>query len=802
LKNIFSNKVLLFDGAMGTMLQEMGFSGKNSMEILNLTNREAIEKIHKEYILAGSDVIQTNTFGANNIKLKEFGLEGKIEGIITNGVKAAKNAAEGRVKVALSVGPTGVLFEPYGKLDFDTAYEVFKEVVTLGKMAGADMISIETMGNLAEARCAIIAAVETGLPVIGQMTFEKGNKTLFGNDPTVAAVVMESLGCSLVGANCSGGPFQLYDVIKTMDIATNVPLMVQPNAGLPLYIEGKTVFPLSPKDMALMMEEFFKLSIGAIGGCCGSTPEHIKEIKKLLPKDCNSKKRTYQSIAASSTSWVSFGSNSPAVAAGERINPTGKAHITDAIKENNYSEIIKEAKNQIEGGAKIIDVNVSVPSIDEGKVLPLVVKELQQHIEAPLMLDSRNIEAIEKSLKKYNGKAVINSIDGSDKLLDELLPIAKKYGSAVVALCMEKKIPKTAKERLDVAKKIYNRALDIDFNTQDIIFDGLTLTIGADPQSALTTLETLRLLKENFPECSTILGVSNISHGLPIRDNINRDFLSMAINNGLDIAIIDTTSPMVMEGFRISNYLTGRDKEGREFFSKGQFITIKGNINTNIDIEKNISSNVRDLLYKSILDGYKDNALLESQKALMDGADGEDIINNVIIKALEELGQGYEKGKVFLPQLLLGAEAAKSAVEVILEGKDKKQGETTSPIIMATVEGDLHDIGKNIVVMLLSNWGFNVIDLGKDVSPQRIVFEVKAHSSPLVGLSSLMTTTLPAMEKTISQLREEYPACKIMVGGAVLNGEIAKKFGADFYGKDAREAIKIAQQNMKLKGQV
>ena len=618
---LFDRYVILFDGGMGTMIQMHKELEYLCPEELNLTASHIIEKIQREYVKAGSDIITTNTFGASELKLKEYNLENKLEAIVYKAVEIAKSAAEKKALVALDIGPTGWMFEPYGQLDFEQAFETFKKTALLGKKAGADLIIIETMSNLGETREELLAALETGLPVICQMTFEKNNKTLFGTDAITAAIVLESMGATAIGANCSGGPEELFSVIEEMLNYTSLPLIVQPNAGLPKFIDNKTIFPVTPHEMAESMKNFLDLGVSAIGGCCGTTPEHIAHIKNLLPYTI--KKRDFQPFSAvtSSTKTVFFGAGYPAITAGEKINPTGKPHLTEAIIEGNWERLIKEGREQEKAGADLLDVNVNIPGSDEKIILPTVIKEIQKLLTTPLMLDTRNPESLERALRIYNGKAIINSVDGSEKVLESVLPIAKKYGSSIVALCMEKGIPKTAEERMKIAKKIRLAANHHDIKDHDIIYDGLTLTIGSGKYNATETLKTIEHIKSEL-HSPTILGVSNISHGLPEREGINRDFLSMAMSYGLDIAIIDVTSPTVMNGFRSSNYLSGRDKEGRGFF--------EGKIHGDGESVG---------LYGAIINGLKDHAIVESKKELDRGNKGEDIINSQVVRALEDLGK-------------------------------------------------------------------------------------------------------------------------------------------------------------------
>ncbi len=776
--------IVLLDGGMGTLLQQKGLKVGEKPELWNITHPEIITEIHKSYYEAGSCVVSTNTFGANLLKFSEKELEEIINKAVENAKKARSISKGGHQKfIALDIGPLGKLLKPFGDLEFEKAVEIFAKTVKIGAKLGVDLVILETFNDSYETKAALLAVKENcDLPVLVSNAYSEDKKLMTGATPAAMVALLEGMGADILGANCSLGPKQLKEVALELLENASVPVVLKPNAGLPRLVEGKTVFDVTPKEFAKDVAELVKCGLSVVGGCCGTTPEYIsllsKEIKGLNLKKTEKKDTT---VVSSYTHAVKF--DKKPILIGERINPTGKKRFKQALIQNDIDYILSEGVKQQEKGVHILDVNVGLPDIDEEKMLEACVTALQGVTDLPLQIDSANINAMEKALRIYNGKAMINSVNGKIESMNSIFPLVKKYGGVVVALTLDENgIPEKAEQRVEIAKKILAEAKKYGIDKKDIIFDTLAMSISADQNAANETLKALKIISEELG-CKTSLGVSNISFGLPNREIINSTFFSMALENGLSAAIMNPYSEEMMKVYFAYNVLKGND------LNCLQYINFAGGItsDTTTKAQENIT------LKEAIIKGFCEKAanitgeLIKARAAL-------DIVNNDIIPALNTVGEGFENKTLYLPQLLMSAEAAKGAFEVIkanLKGNDTKNGKT---IVIATVKGDIHDIGKNIVKLLLQNYGFNVIDLGKDVPPEKIVNTAIEKNAEIVGLSALMTTTLSAMEETIALLKQKAPNIKTMVGGAVVNESYAQKIGADKYAKDALEAVRYASE--------
>lgn len=785
---LIKERVVVFDGAMGTMLQKRGLKLGENPEIINFTNEETVIDIHKEYIKAGADIITTNTFGANEIKLKNTPYS--VEEVITKAITLAKKASLGEdVLVALDIGPIGELLEPMGTLSFDNAVNIFKRIVRVGEKAGVDLILIETMTDLYEMKAAIIACKEeSDLPIFATMTFEEDGRTFTGCLPESMAITLEGLGVDVLGVNCSLGPKELLPIVKRVVSNTNIPVMVQANAGLPKIVDDETIYDITALEFRESVEEFIKLGVSIVGGCCGTTPEFIEELDKLKNLEILDRVNKAQSVLTTPSKVVKI---DEVRVVGERINPTGKKLFKEAIKKNDLDYILRQAIEQVEAGAEVLDINVGLPEINEEETIVKIIKEIQSILDIPLQIDSNDPKVIEKALRYYNGKPIVNSVNGDDDILDAILPIVKKYGAAVVGLTLDSNgIPKKAIDRFKIAEKIVDRALEYGIKSEDIYIDPLTLTVSAQQEEVVETLKALKMIKEKLG-VKTVLGVSNISFGMPMREVINETFLVMAMESGLDLPIINPNKESMMGAIRAFKVLKNFDKNGANYIEV--YANKKGiveNKTENINVEnlesciiKGLKSSTRDITIK----------LLERKKEL-------EIVNEDLIPALDKVGRKYESGEIFLPQLIQAAETVKVAFEIIkgrLILNDKESSVGKGKIILATVQGDIHDIGKNIVKVILENYGYDIIDLGKDVKVEKVVEEALKNDVKLVGLSALMTTTVKSMEKTIEELSNNGFKGYIMVGGAVVTEEYAKKIGADYYAKDANDSVKIAKEVFK-----
>ena len=792
-KDYLKNHIVYLDGGIGTLLQAGGLKPGEYPERWNLSHHDVIIDIHKAYFDAGSNIVCTNTFGANCLKFADDELEQIIKAAVANAKKAREQSVQkGEKFIALDIGPSGKLLKPLGDLDFEDAVNVFSKTVKFGVKYGVDLIIIETMNDSYETKAALLAAKEnSNLPVIVSNAYGEDGKLMTGAAPAAMVAMLEGMGADAIGANCSLGPRQLRGVAEELLQKASVPVILKPNAGLPKSINGKTVFDVTVDEFSDEVAALVKKGVRVVGGCCGTTPEYIASLysktSELAPVPIADKKIT---VVSSYTHAIEFG-ESP-ILIGERINPTGKKRFKQALLENDIDYILSEGVNQQEKGVHILDVNVGLPDIDEVQMLKNTVCELQAIIDLPLQIDTSNIAAMEEALRRYNGKAMINSVNGKRESMEAIFPLVKKYGGLVVALTLDESgIPDTAQGRVKIAENILKVANKYGIDKKDIIFDTLAMTISADNKAAVATLSSLKTIKNELG-CHTSLGVSNVSFGLPNRDAVNGTFFALALQNGLSAAIMNPYSVDMMKTYYAYRALKGLDENCAEYIGSAESFVVT--VTSVAAAAPKTTEEYSSELQHAVIKGFKDKAG-ELTKNLLSSVDPLEIVNNEIIPALNIVGDGFEKKTVYLPQLLMSAEAAKSAFEVIkasMSGKEKAG--TKGVIVIATVYGDIHDIGKNIVKLLLENYGFDVVDLGKDVPPEIIAKTAIKLRAPLVGLSALMTTTVPAMEETIKLLREKAPWCKIVVGGAVLTKEYADKIGADKYAKDAMESVRYAEE--------
>ncbi|GAA0181368.1 homocysteine S-methyltransferase family protein [Clostridium sediminicola] len=778
-KKYLNENFVVFDGAMGTMLQNSGLKLGDIPEIYNITHPKIIRNIHKRYIEAGADVVTTNTFQANELKLGECPYS--LEEVIESGVKLAKES--GAKWVALDIGPLGQLMEPMGTISFGRAYEIFKRQIVAGVKAGADIILIETISDLYEAKAAVLAAKEnSSLPILCTMTFQEDGRTFIGNDPKTAIITLQGLGIDGFGINCSLGPKEIIPLVNEILQYSKVPVMIQPNAGLPQIKDECTIYDISPSEFANNMKIMVENGVRILGGCCGTSPEFIMKISNIVHgvKIIKTHPKGVTAVTSGNKTVILDGKKT---IIGERINPTGKKKLKEALKSRNMEYILNEAINQTNAGADILDINVGLPEINEVEVIKNVIYEVQSIINLPLQIDSASSSAIEAAVRIYNGKPIINSVNGKEEVMDSIFPIVKKYGASIIGLTLDKNgIPSSAEERFRIAERIVKRAKEFGIPREDILIDCLVLTASAQQCEVIETLKAIKLVKEKL-KVKTVLGISNVSFGLPERELLNSTFLAAAFGAGLDAPILNPMSKEIMNTVNAFKVLYNEDKDAK------RFIENYGDTKANREEKVKVNKDLKDI----IIEGRKEEAALIT-KELLKEKNPMEIINEYFVPALDVVGEKFDKGKIFLPQLLKSAETVKSAFKIIKEleiySNDKKVSK--GKIILATVKGDIHDIGKNIVKMMLENYGFDIIDLGKDVPIEEVVRVAKEKNIKLVGLSALMTTTVKNMEKTIRALRDEKINCKVMVGGAVLTKEYAEMIGADYYAKDARESVKIA----------
>lgn len=783
---------LYLDGGMGTLLQSRGLGVGELPERWNITHPDVITEIHRAYFDAGSNVVSTNTFGANLLKFSAEELEKIVAAAVKNAYAARETTTNTEEKfIALDIGPTGKLLKPYGDLDFENAVSIFAETVKLGAKYGVDLIFIETMNDSYETKAALLAAKENcDLPVFVSNAYGSDGRLMTGASPAAMVALLEGMGADAIGANCSLGPRQLKPIVNELLEYASVPVLLKPNAGLPEVKDGKTVYDITPEEFADEVVSLMAKGVSIAGGCCGTTPDYIRAItshKVNLTK--NTPKN--HTLISSYTHALEIG-KSP-ILIGERINPTGKKRFKQALREHDLEFILKEGLDQEAAGAHALDVNVGLPEVDEPDMMRKVVFELQSVTDLPLQIDTADPVAMEAALRIYNGKAMINSVNGKAGSMSAVFPLVKKYGGVCVALTLDENgIPDTAQGRVDIARKILCEAQKYGIEKKNIIFDTLTMAVSADQNAAQVTLDALKMISSELG-ANTVLGVSNVSFGLPNRDILNGVFFASALECGLNAAIMNPYSAEMMKTYYSYRALHSLDENCLnyiDFASKATSSTMSATTVTATDT-------TGDSLKTSIIKGLKDKALKLCESMLSVKAPL-DIVKEEIIPALDEVGRGFEQNTVYLPGLLMSAEAAKAAFEPISAALSVTEENTDAKtVIMATVKGDIHDIGKNIVSLLLSNYGFKVIDLGRDVSAERILQAALDTNASLIGLSALMTTTVPAMEETISLLRKEAPAVKIMVGGAVLTADYAATIGADFYGADAMSAVRYAESILK-----
>ena len=791
------NNRLFLDGSMGTMLQGRGLSAGELPERWNITHPEVICDVHKSYFDAGSNVVNTNTFGANSLKFDQAELEEIIAAAVSIAKKAAVDSVGSQEKwVALDIGPTGKMLEPYGDLRFEDAVSVFAQTVKLGVKYGADLIFIETMNDSYETKAALLAAKENSdLPVFVSNAYGEDGLLMTGADPSVMVALLEGMGADAVGVNCSLGPKALSGVVEEYLKYASVPVILKPNAGLPRIEDGKTVFGISSYEFADEISPLLEKGVGIVGGCCGTTPEYISEVVNI-GKDIPFVPVTPKNytVVSSYTKSVFFGERP--VLIGERINPTGKKRFKEALKSNDIDYVLKEGIAQQEKGVHILDVNVGLPEIDETKMLKTVVFELQSVSDLPLQIDTSDPIAMESALRLYNGKAMINSVNGKKESMDAVFPLVKKYGGVVVALTLDEAgIPQKAQDRIVIAERILAEAEKYGIDRKNIVFDPLALTVSADSAAAVETLKAVNMITEKL-HCHTSLGVSNVSFGLPLRDYINSTFFTMALSHGLSAAIMNPYSADMLKAYYSFCALKGMDENCLDYIKFAEE-NPQQTVTACVTATEGTREQFKSQLQRAIVKGLKEEAS-QLTSELVKTVEPLQVVQEEIIPALNIVGEGFENKTVYLPQLLMSAEAAKFAFEEIKKNVKHENAVTENRVVIATVKGDIHDIGKNIVKLLLENYGFYVVDLGRDVAPEDVLKTVRELKAPLVGLSALMTTTVPAMEETVRLIKAEAPWCKTVVGGAVLTRQLAENIGADKYAKDAMETVRYAQEIFKL----
>lgn len=826
-----AKRVLVLDGGMGTQLQLRGLRPGEVPELWNLNRPDDIKSVHAAYLAAGSDVIYANTFGANAAK---YHGDAPLADVIAAGIRIARSAADEFATperpryVALDVGPTGRLLKPAGDFEFDAAYDAFAGQVRIGAAAGADLVMIETMGDTAELKAAVLAAKENcSLPVFATVALGEDGKLLTGGDVECVAALLEGLRVDALGFNCGLGPDLMLPYVERLVGATSLPVIVKPNAGLPKVVDGETVFTVGPEEFTKDIAGLVSAGACIVGGCCGTTPAHIAAVSGALrtvrcaPRTSRPSPRT---VISSGTHALEIPFDDTLVI-GERINPTGKKRLKQALTEGDTAYVLREAVAQAEAGAAVLDVNVGVPGLDEPSVLERTVAAVQGVTDLPLQIDTSDPVALDRALRHYNGKALVNSVNGKEESMSAVLPLVAKYGGVLVALTLDENgIPPTAEERMAIARRILARGAEFGLRPADFVFDALSLAVSADSTSANVALETIRRIRAELG-CRTILGVSNISFGLPARPQLNATFYTLAMGAGLSAAIVNPLSAEMMTAYRAYRALTGRDRSCEEWIGHASQVTAVGSGSVgaesgsvgagsgSVGLEsgsagaganrnpKDSNSTLFDPkgpspLAAAIRRGLKSDAADAAKAEIAAGRQPVEVIDGGIVPALEEVGRGFEEKRVFLPQLLMAADAAGAAFDVIRAELARSGGGAAAkgPIVIATVKGDIHDIGKNIVRALLENYGFKVIDLGRDVPPERILEVARREKCRLVGLSALMTTTVVFMEETVKLIHAELPDCRVMVGGAVLTADYAAKIGADFYSRDAMGAVRTAER--------
>lgn len=784
INDYIKDNILILDGAMGTMLQSVGLMPGECSEMWNISHTEEIMNVHKAYYDAGSNVVSTNTFGVNSLKYSDEMLEILIDKAISNCKKAKELSVGTQEKfIAFDIGPLGKLLKPFGDLDFEAAVEIFSKTVRIAVKYDIDFFFIETMNDSYETKAAVLAVKEnSSLPVFVSNAYGEDGRLVTGATPSVMACMLESMGVDAVGANCSFGPAETLKVIKELRSNTSLPIIMKPNAGLPHYSDGVTTFNVSPEEFCDDILRAADIGVNIVGGCCGTTPEYIKCVSAVISdkKPCNYLKEK-KTVVSSYTHTVIF--DKKPVLIGERINPTGKKRFKQALLENDFDYIFSEGINQQDKGVHILDVNVGLAGIDECDMLKKVVSGLQAVCDLPLQLDSADPVALEQAMRIYNGKPLINSVNGKQSSMDSIFPLIKKYGGTVIALTLDEDgIPETKEGRIAIAKRIINEAAKYGIDKNDIIFDPLTMTVSTDEAAALCTLDCVEEITTSL-QCKTSLGVSNISFGLPDRESLNCTFFSLALSKGLSAAIMNPYSKKMMDTYFSYCALTCNDDGFNSYISYCNSTEVN-------DISAISSNNTVDLT-SAIIKGRIELAS-KLVADMLQSVDSLNIINDYIVPALDETGRLFEAGKLYLPQLLLSAGAAGAAFDV-LKKHSTNSVKTKSKIILATVKGDIHDIGKNIVKLLLENYGYDIIDLGKDVAPEIIIDAIKQNDVSIVGLSALMTTTLDAMETSVKMIKDNFPSCKVFIGGAVVTADFAEKINADKYTKDAMDSVRYAE---------
>lgn len=783
LEELLGKRLVFVDGGMGTMLQAAGLTGGEAPERWNLTHPETVAEVHRAYLAAGCDIVTANTFGATGAR---FGAE--LQKVIQAGVKLARQGVEeaGHGFAAFDMGPTGKLLAPYGELPFQEAVSLYRQAAAWGAEAGADLIIIETMGDPYEMKAAVLGAREAcDLPILATMMADVNGRLLTGGTVETMAVLLDGLGVTALGLNCGLGGPEMLPLLRRIRRVTERPLLCSPNAGLPRMEGGRTVFPAGPEAFAQAQRELAQAGAWLLGGCCGTTPEHIRAMVAAC------REMTPAPVPPVTETWISSGSEAVCldhgpVVIGERINPTGKKRMQEALRTGDVNYLLKEAVNQFAAGAAVLDVNVGLGGVDEAAWMERAVSAIQGVCTCPLQLDTADPEALARGLRAYNGKALINSVSGKQEVMDQVFPLAKRYGGTVVALLLDEEgIPDTAEGRVAIARRIMAEAARYGIAKRDLVMDALTMTVSTGECNALVTLETLRRCREELG-VRTVLGVSNISFGLPQREKLAGPFLTLALGAGLDAAILNPLSEAMMDAWQAALTLTGRDKGCRAYLERfAGAAPVKSGAQAAFSLEE------------AVRRGLRAEAERAARERLSEGEAPMDLVEKRLLPALTQVGDGYEAGTLFLPQLLMSAEAAQGAFALVQQALGKKSTgmRRQGRIALATVEGDIHDIGKNIVKVLLESYGFEVLDLGKNVRPEQVLAAVQAEKLHMVGLSALMTTTVPAMERTIALLRREAPDCRVVVGGAVLTPELAAAIGAHAYARDAMDTVRFAREN-------
>ena len=802
-RTYLQNNIVILDGGMGTLLQEAGLRPGELPERWNLTRAEEITAIHRAYFDAGSNVVNTNTFGANPLKFSEEELEAVVAAAVANARRAAAESTGTQEKfVALDIGPTGKLLAPLGDMDFEDAVAAFAAVVRLGVKYGVDLVTVETMNDSYETKAALLAVKEAcDLPVLVSCAYGADGKLMTGADPAATVALLEGMGADAIGVNCSLGPDALAPVVRDYLRLSSTPVLLKPNAGLPEMVDGKTVYNVSPAEFASSVADLVAAGVRVAGGCCGTTPAYIAALtaeiaaRGLVAAPITEKQDT---VISSYTHAVTFGARP--VLIGERINPTGKKRFKEALHAHDIGYILDEGIREEEAGAHVLDVNVGLPGIDEPAMLCEAVCRLQGVTALPLQIDTADPVAMERALRRYNGKALINSVSGKEESLDAILPLVKKYGGVVVALTLDENgIPDTVEGRVAIARRILEAAAAHGINKRDIIFDTLAMTVSASPEAANVTVGALSRIRRELG-CHTSLGISNVSFGLPAREVINSTFFAMALASGLSAAIMNPFSAAMMRVYHAYTALCGQDQNCADYIRFAESMLAEEHAQAAPTVAPTQTAKANDQLasplQRAIIKGLRDEAARLTDELLTAAVKPLDIVQTEIIPALDAVGRGFEQKLTYLPQLLMSAEAAGEAFEVIKAAVRAETGDVAPqkyPVVLATVKGDIHDIGKNIVKLLLENYGYAVTDLGRDVPPETVCEAAVRLHAPLVGLSALMTTTVPAMEETVRALRVAAPWCKIVVGGAVLTADYAAAIGADRYAADAMETVRYAE---------